>query len=50
MELRFRHTECTYHHRESGGQLHEDVRHQDKPPLTGGDGPTPGLGPTPAAG
>ncbi len=50
MELRFRDTECSYHHRESGGQLPEDVRHQDKPPLTGGYAPTPALGPTPAAG
>ncbi len=50
MELRFRHTECSYHHRESDDYLPEDIRHQDKPSLTGGDDRDPALGRTPAAG
>lgn len=46
MELRFRYAECSYRHREPDGRLPEDVHHQDKPPLTGGDGIAPALGPT----
>lgn len=50
MELRFRSTERSYHHGEPGRRPAEDVRHPDKPPLTGGDGTAPALGRTAGAG